>query len=265
MKLVSYTYDAWGNFTTTYHNSGSLTKAKNNPFTYRGYYFDADLDFYYLGTRYYDAKIGRFVNADSALYHSVYGYNMFIYCNNDPVNYVDYTGESAAAILTAAGILAASDGPLPFGDVLAGVLLVVGSAVIVADVLIKTENAAEIIVQAAEAQKPADDSPQSVTEPPATSDDVKETDESLSDKQPSTPGRMNEEIKRGQAPKDIRSAHRPHNDKNGKPHIHFKNGTSMNNDGSVHDKRNGIPQLSNKVKKWLNKHNWPTEIRIFDK
>ena len=89
---------------------------------------------------------------------------MFIYCNNDPVNYVDYTGESAAAILTAAGILAASDGPLPFGDVLAGVLLVVGSAVIVADVLIKTENAAEIIVQAAEAQKAADDSPQSVLE-----------------------------------------------------------------------------------------------------
>ena len=181
VKLVSYTYDAWGNFTTTYHNSGSLTKAKNNPFTYRGYYFDSDLDFYYLGTRYYDAKLGRFINADSALYHSVYGYNMFIYCNNDPVNYVDYTGESAAAILTAAGILAASDGPLPFGDVLAGVLLVVGSAVIVADVLIKTENAAEIIVQAAEAQKAADDSPQSVTEPPATSDDVKEADETIDD------------------------------------------------------------------------------------
>ena len=35
-KLVSYTYDAWGNFTTTYHNGTTSTSVvANNPFMYR--------------------------------------------------------------------------------------------------------------------------------------------------------------------------------------------------------------------------------------
>ena len=61
-KLVSYTYDAWGNFTRTYTNGGENTVAAKNPFTYRGYYFDFDLWFYYLNSRYYDPYIGRFIN-----------------------------------------------------------------------------------------------------------------------------------------------------------------------------------------------------------
>ena len=63
-KLVSYTYDAWGNVTTTYHNSGASTAAQYNPFRYRGYYYDTELGFYYLNSRYYDPEIGRFLNAD---------------------------------------------------------------------------------------------------------------------------------------------------------------------------------------------------------
>ena len=35
-KKISYTYDAWGNFTVTYHN-GASESTLNNPFTYRGY------------------------------------------------------------------------------------------------------------------------------------------------------------------------------------------------------------------------------------
>ena len=54
---------------------------------------------YYLQSRYYDAKICRFINADSALYHSMLGYNMFAYCENNPVNYYDLTGESSEYIL----------------------------------------------------------------------------------------------------------------------------------------------------------------------
>ena len=63
-KLVSYTYDAWGNVTTTYHNSGASTAAQYNPFRYRGYYYDSELGFYYLNSRYYDPETGRFLNAD---------------------------------------------------------------------------------------------------------------------------------------------------------------------------------------------------------
>ena len=35
---------------------------------------------YYLQTRYYDSNIGRFINADSALYYNMLGYNMYVYC-----------------------------------------------------------------------------------------------------------------------------------------------------------------------------------------
>ena len=99
-KVASYVYDAWGNFITTYHNGGaSLTPVIKNPLLYRGYYYDRDLGMYYLQTRYYDSNIGRFLNADSALYDGLLGYNMYAYCNNDPVNYVDHAGKDAAAIL----------------------------------------------------------------------------------------------------------------------------------------------------------------------
>ena len=63
-KLVSYTYDAWGNVTTTYHNGGASTAVQYNPFRYRGYYYDTELGFYYLNSRYYDPETGRFLNAD---------------------------------------------------------------------------------------------------------------------------------------------------------------------------------------------------------
>ena len=92
-KLVSYTYDAWGNVTTTYHNGGASTLAVNNPIRYRGYYYDTALQMYYLQSRYYDAKICRFINADSALYHSMLGYNLFAYCGNNPINRFDSTGK----------------------------------------------------------------------------------------------------------------------------------------------------------------------------
>ena len=63
-KLASYTYDAWGNFTVTYHNGGGSTSVTKNPLTYRGYYYDQDLGLYYLNARYYDSKVGRWINAD---------------------------------------------------------------------------------------------------------------------------------------------------------------------------------------------------------
>ena len=91
-KLVSYTYTAWGDFTTTYHNGGASTTAVKNNLTYRGYYYDRDLGMYYLQSRYYDPVIGRFINADSALYDNLLGYNLFAYCYNNPVMYIDPTG-----------------------------------------------------------------------------------------------------------------------------------------------------------------------------
>ena len=109
VKLASYNYDAWGNTFVTYYYGAENSKVADNPFTYRGYYFDKDLNLYYLGTRYYDSATKRFVNADAALYHSMLGYNMYTYCNNNPVNCYDHEGEFAVAITvgaTAIGFLA---------------------------------------------------------------------------------------------------------------------------------------------------------------
>ena len=93
-KLVGYTYDAWGNCTTTYYNGGASTGAQYNPFRYRGYYYDSDLGFYYLNNRYYDSKTGRFINSDSVLNGGVglTSYNSFAYCSNNPIKYSDPSG-----------------------------------------------------------------------------------------------------------------------------------------------------------------------------
>ena len=168
-KLVSYNYDAWGNFTTAYHNGGASTKAADNPFTYRGYYYDKDLDLYRLGTRYYDSNTGRFINADSALYHSMLGYNMFAYCNNNPVNYYDPYGENSLALVSAlALILSTIDGPLPFGDAL-GVVLMVARGIAIAK---KAADLAEAVGDAV-ASDETKDSPKSIDDPT----DTRERDE----------------------------------------------------------------------------------------
>jgi hypothetical protein len=52
---------------------------------------------YYLQSRYYDPDIGRFINPDVYFdtFEGEYSTNMFIYCNDDPVNKVDPSGEWA--------------------------------------------------------------------------------------------------------------------------------------------------------------------------
>ena len=53
--VVEYSYDPWGNILAV---TGSLasTLGADNPFRYRGYYYDTESCFYYLNSRYYDAR-----------------------------------------------------------------------------------------------------------------------------------------------------------------------------------------------------------------
>ena len=99
--VVSYTYDPWGKII-----SSSGTLADINPLRYRGYYYDTETGFYYLQSRYYDPEIGRFINADSYASTDATGLlstNMFAYCENDPVNKSDPTGEVAPILIAMAG------------------------------------------------------------------------------------------------------------------------------------------------------------------
>ena len=92
--VVIYQYDAWGKFgcyDATEENISSV-----NPITYRSYYVDLEMGFYmyYLNSRYYMADWGRFISADSYVQtgQGVLSNNMFAYCMNNPVNYVDPYG-----------------------------------------------------------------------------------------------------------------------------------------------------------------------------
>ena len=94
-KIAEYSYDAWGNCTIVSDYNGYGAR---NPFRYRGYYFDTDLNMYYLTTRYYDPKTGRFINADAIEYlkpEAINGLNLYAYCANNPVMLVDFSGTDA--------------------------------------------------------------------------------------------------------------------------------------------------------------------------
>ena len=87
-----YQYDAWGKFLGIF---GNQTIGGINPFRYRGYYWDAETGYYYLNSRYYNAEWGRFINADKAISatgKSLQGYNLFVYCFNNPINATDPAG-----------------------------------------------------------------------------------------------------------------------------------------------------------------------------
>jgi len=101
-KLASYRYDAWGSTYLSYYNGGASTKATVNPFRYRGYYYDRETCLYYLGSRYYDSQVGRFISADEAGYLGANGdlnsYNLYAYCSNNPVMYSDPSGHFVISI-----------------------------------------------------------------------------------------------------------------------------------------------------------------------
>ena len=100
--------DADGNEITDSTHIGNL-----NPFRYRSYYFDTETELYYLKSRCYDPKIGRFITIDDHTYlnpDTVNGVNLYAYCLNNPLMFVDYTGCSVTALLIGLGIAAIAGG-----------------------------------------------------------------------------------------------------------------------------------------------------------
>ena len=89
-EVVKYTYDAWGKPLSVI---GSLanTIGYYNPFRYRGYVYDVETGLYYLRSRYYNPRWGRFINADGL----VKG-NLFCYCVNSPLSNIDSSGKEPA-------------------------------------------------------------------------------------------------------------------------------------------------------------------------
>ena len=96
-KIYTYEYDAWGNLIRGRQLATGGSAANSvNPFRYRGYYYDIETGLYYLQSRYYNPQWGRFLNADGVEFLGVngdlIGYNIFVYCSNNPINGFDPTG-----------------------------------------------------------------------------------------------------------------------------------------------------------------------------
>lgn len=102
----TYDYDAFG-------VEMSPDSEDTNVIRYSGQYFDVETGTYYLQARYYDAAIGRFISADSYLGkdNDPLSLNLYTYCNNNPIMYVDEDGHFGiiAAILLGAAVSVAFD------------------------------------------------------------------------------------------------------------------------------------------------------------
>ena len=107
--VVNYFYDSWGRMLNI---TGSLAASlgKDNPYRFKGYYYDDETRMYYLKSRYYQPEICRFISADTIEVLDCQGdlndKNLYAYCDNNPVMRVDTGGQ----IWITLGIMAAGGG-----------------------------------------------------------------------------------------------------------------------------------------------------------
>lgn len=100
-KLDYYLYDEKGSITgmknetaTSYHYEAFGSQLESsigltyNPFGYNGEYTDEESGLIYLRNRYYNPTNGRFLTEGPAMD----GLNWYVYCNNNPVNFIDPSG-----------------------------------------------------------------------------------------------------------------------------------------------------------------------------
>ena len=97
--VVNYRYNSWGKLLGI---TGSMAESlgKDNPYRYKGYYYDEETGMYYLKNRYYDPEICRFISADDVTVMidspmSLGDKNLYAYSDNDPINKKDEDGEFA--------------------------------------------------------------------------------------------------------------------------------------------------------------------------
>ena len=113
--VVEYVYDAWGNHAVLDANGNDIVSASHiglvNPIRYRSYYYDSEINLFFLKSRYYDPETGRFVTIDDTQYIApdiINGLNLYAYCGNNPVMRVDPNGNAWWNIFKAIGLIFAA-------------------------------------------------------------------------------------------------------------------------------------------------------------
>ena len=102
--VVKYKYNAQGfvtkNILVDSTHSGYYI-VNNNPFIYKGYYYDVETQLFYCNSRYYSPELCRWISPDSIEYldpQSINGFNLYFYCGNDTVNKYDPLGRFAILV-----------------------------------------------------------------------------------------------------------------------------------------------------------------------
>jgi RHS repeat-associated protein len=91
---ASYTYDDYGMIIDNSNPSF------DNRFFFCGCEYDAETGLYLMGARYYDPEVGRFITPDPI--GAMGGLNLYAYCKNDPINFIDPSGLKLIVIISEA-------------------------------------------------------------------------------------------------------------------------------------------------------------------
>ena len=95
--VALYEYDAFGKLKPDSYHSQTTTIGKYNPFIYKNYFYDVETGLFYCNSRYYSPELCRWLTPDSIEYldpESINGLNLYCYCGNNPVMYVDPSGHA---------------------------------------------------------------------------------------------------------------------------------------------------------------------------
>jgi RHS repeat-associated protein len=81
------------------------SRNSTNKIGYAGSPFDASTGLSYMGARYYDPLIGRFMGIDPVGFNSnnIHSFNKYAYANNNPYKFVDPDGKDAVIVFSKTG------------------------------------------------------------------------------------------------------------------------------------------------------------------
>jgi RHS repeat-associated protein len=106
-KVVSRTvYKPFGELDARYSEGSDIYRAK-----YGGQELDGESGLYYFNARYYDARIGRFITADSVMgsgFLQVDAFNRYAFAGNNPIRNVDPSGHSFIVGLIVGAVVGAT-------------------------------------------------------------------------------------------------------------------------------------------------------------
>ena len=123
-NIIYYHFNAHGDVVALTNENGTKTKSyaysafgveyspsdfDDNPFRYCGEYFDKETQTIYLRARYYNAEQGRFTQQDGWEFANAkdpLSLNLYTYCSNNPVTYIDPSGHFLLTAIVLGAIVA---------------------------------------------------------------------------------------------------------------------------------------------------------------